>query len=197
MSAYDSTRMIRDDRDLRDIVKEIGSQSRCIDDVRLPDKPAIYGIFADESGCLSAIDCKDSDLLYVGKSNELKRRGHFKIGSTCRSTLRRTFGALLKQELGLNAYARDRRHDRRSAVHFCFDGGGEERLTEWMKANLRIGFSIVVDDIAEIEKRLIRYCEPVLNLTDWPNPQAEKIKASRRICIDEALRNGPLEDHRS
>ena len=192
MPIYDSTQMIRDDRDLRHIVKEIGSGPESITDANIPAKPAVYGIFAVIPDCLPTVQLSRTDFLYIGKSIDLASRGHFQAGKTSSSTLRRTLGALLKQEMGLRANARGRGRDPKDFTNYRFDENGEQKLTEWMKANLQIGFSIVIDDINEIEKRLVRYCEPVLNLTLWANPQAGKIKALRKTCANEARTNGPF-----
>lgn len=192
----DSAQMIRDDRDLRNIVQEIGSGIKSVIKASFPSQPAVYGIFANEPDCLSAIQFKGSDFLYLGKSISLISRGHFETGKTASSTLRRTLGSLPSQELGLRAYARGRGRGSRDFANYRFDEIGEKKLTEWMGANLQIGFSIVVNDIDETEKRLIRYCEPVLNLNLWPNPQAKEIRTLRKICADEARINGPLRNHR-
>lgn len=197
MPIYDSTQMIRDDRDLRIFVKEMGSKPESATKVVLPDRPAVYGIFASEPDCLPEIQFRSTDFLYIGKTGDLIRRGHFESGKTSRSTLRRTLGALLKQELGLRAYARGHGRVSMDFANYRFDEDGEENLTQWMNTKLCIGFSIVVNNVIETEKRLIRYCEPVLNLTLWPNPHTKKIRALRRICADEARLNGPLRDYRA
>ena len=196
MSIYDSTQMIRDDRDLRIFVKEMGSRPERVAKAVLPERPGVYGIFASKADGPSTIQFRRTDFLYLGKSTDLTGRGHFEAGRTSRSTLRRMLGALLKQELGLRAYARGRGRVSRDFTHYWFDASGEEKLTEWMNTNLCIGYSIVVDDVDDIERRLIRYCEPILNLTLWANPQAKKIKELRKICADEARTNGPLQDRR-
>jgi plasmid stability protein len=188
----DSTQIIRDERDLHGIVKEIGCDMKSVGRADPPDRPAVYGIFANEPDCLPAVQFRRADFLYLGKSKKPINRGHFETGKTSSSTLRRTLGAILKQQLGIRAYARGRGLLDADFERYRFDEIGEEKLTNWMNANLQIGFSIVVDDIDETESRLIRYCEPVLNLMRWSNPQAERIKALRKICAYEARTNGPL-----
>lgn len=188
----DSTQMIRDDRDLRYTVNEISRNLRMIAQVEFPDRPAVYGVFVNDPKCLPTPPSQANGFLYLGKSMSPKDRGHFNTGKTSSSTLRRTLGALLKQELGLHAYARGRALKPIDFTNYRFDEDGEEKLTEWMNANLKIGFSVVCDDVRKVEKRLIPYCEPPLNLTDWQNPNSELIKTLRKICADEARRNGPL-----
>jgi hypothetical protein len=194
MADYDSTQMIRDDRDLRHIEKEIRTGATTPEGIALPSVSAVYGIFLNEDDCLPGIACRAFDFLYLGKSVDLKNRGHFVSGSTSKSTIRRSLGSLLKEDLALKAYARGRGKSRQDATHFRFDNEGERRLTDWIYGNTRIGFSIVGDDdIETIEKRLIRYCEPILNLDGNPsNPHAAPIKTLRKLCADEAAANGPL-----
>ena len=186
MPTYDSTQMIRDDRDLREVVKEIWKNAKNLDDDELPPQPGVYGLLLNEGSSLPGIHCHE--LIYIGKSIDLARRGHFKTGNTRRSTLRRTLGAVLKQTLDLRSHARSKNN----FSHYCFHASGEEKLTDWMDSNLRIGFSVVIDNVAEIERRLIRYCEPVLNLTHWANPQAGDIRALRAACVEDARKNGLL-----
>jgi hypothetical protein len=40
--------------------------------------------------------------------------------------------------------------------------------------------------VGELEKQLICYKKPPLNLTKWRNPQKPKIQALRNICKEEA-----------
>lgn len=183
MSAYDSTQMIRDDRDLRDVEKEIWNSAKS-GAMHLPSRSGVYGVLLNETSTLPGL--KSGGLIYIGKAHVLARRGHFKTENTSRSTLRRTLGAVLKRKLRLRAFARNAS----DFSHYLFDESGEKRLTEWMESNLRIGFSLVEDDIADIEKRLIRYCEATLNLSHWANPQSALIRELRKVCVEEASRSG-------
>ena len=195
MSTCNSTKIIRDFRDLHIITKELGSAPQNVSDAELPSKPAVYCLFAKDNHCLPDLRIRTCDFLYVGKSEHLVNRGHFRSGQTSRSTLRRTLGALLKQDLNLRAYSRGHGCNARDHNNYRFNNAGEERLNEWMNDNLTIGFSAVINDINEIERRLIRFCEPILNLKLWDNPNREKIKALRKICAEVARRNGPLRDN--
>lgn len=189
MRVYDSAQIIRDDRDLRGIEKEIWNNAQS-GTAHLPPKAGVYGILLNASS-LPGLDCEG--LVYIGKARNLARRGHFETDNTSRSTLRRTLGALLKRAIRLRAYARNPN----DASHYRFNENGEKALTEWMNSNLHIGFSIVVDDIDEIEKRLIRYCEPALNLSHWMNPQSARIRDLRNKCSEEARRNLTVSGRRS
>lgn len=192
MSTSNSAEIIRDFRDLHIVTKELGSAPQSVSDAELPSKPAVYCLFVKDNDCLPDLRIRTCDFLYVGKSEDLVSRGHFRSGQTSRSTLRRTLGALLKQDLNLQAYSRGRGLNDKDHTNYRFNNAGEKRLSEWMNANLTIGFSAVTDDIDETEQRLIRFCEPILNLTCWQNPNRGKIKALRKICAEEARRNGPL-----
>jgi hypothetical protein len=72
-------------------------------------------------------------------------------------------------------------------TNYRFANGGEEKLTEWMLNNLEYScVQVNGQNIRDLERRLIRYLEPPLNLLLWRNPQAEAVKRLRKICAEEA-----------
>ncbi len=111
---------------------------------------------------------------------------HFSSRGTGFSTLRRSIGALLKDELTLEAIPRSSGKAQSNYQNYRFRAEGEEKLTSWMAANLEVGVCPVDSEYRPVEKQLIAELQPVLCLTGWPNPHARQIKESRRKCADEA-----------
>ena len=103
------------------------------------------------------------------------------------STVRRSIGAILKQQLVLTACPRGRGKSATNFTNYCFDPQGEARLSDWMQTNLKI--SVHADgNYAAVERNLISGLKPILNLTGWPNPNRREIAALRKACADEARR---------
>jgi len=128
-------------------------------------------------------------LLYIGSSANIALRGyenHFNSQSTGFSTLRRSLGALLRDNLRLQVIPRGQGPSPSNFRNFRFEPEGEERLTEWMERNLEVGVCTLMVDFKEMELRLIKTMQPVLCLKGWKNPLSASIKAQRKICADEA-----------
>jgi hypothetical protein len=68
--------------------------------------------------------------MYVGMSSNLAERdeAHFRTGGSGFSTLRRSLGALLKQELRLSARPRGTGSSAQNYRCYQFDDAGEEQL---------------------------------------------------------------------
>jgi len=134
-------------------------------------------------------------IIYIGKteSGSHKRNSdqHLKSGKTGSSTLRRTLGAILKDELNLIPIPRNgKENSRRKIAHYEFTPAGEERLTEWMKKNLAFSFYEMDENPAGIiflEKKVIKLTVPVLNLRDnYGNIFFSLIENARHLCTEEA-----------
>jgi hypothetical protein len=68
------------------------------------DGPGVYAYFLVQSHALSPISTDASGLVYVGMSeSNLDARCHFSQAHSGFSTLRRSIGAVLKQQLALRA----------------------------------------------------------------------------------------------
>jgi hypothetical protein len=105
------------------------------------------------------------------------------------STLRRSLGALLKDELKLTAQPRGPGSSEQNLRCYRFDDPGEQRLTDWMRRHLRIAVATHPAPAPEqVEAELIALAQPPLNLTGWPNPHAKELKALRKSCADAARR---------
>jgi hypothetical protein len=115
---------------------------------RFPNKRGLYAF-----GLLSN-PFKDSEIfahlsnasfIYLGKSeSSLQNRiqnTHLSTKRTGSSTLRRTLGALLREELDLVPIPRSLTEETsRSFRNYKFQPDGEDRLTKWMQRHLLISF---------------------------------------------------------
>lgn len=155
-----------------------------------PALSGLYAIFLREESEIPGIASRPRGIVYIGKSANLGQREfdtHFADGGTGVSTLRRSLGALLREELNLAAAAPIAAESAPNAKHFGFDTAGEKRLTAWMIENLEVGFCPAAPErIEEIEKDLIAELEPVFNLTGWDHPNRGEIERLRKVCADEA-----------
>ena len=164
-------------------------------------KPGIYaiGYNSEQFPLFSAKDMiKKGTIIYIGKteSSQEKRdeKTHFCNGGTKSSTLRRSLGAILREELKLIPIPRSyTEKSEKRFTNFCFDEPGEKLLTNWMKVNLSLSFwefDGSIDEIETIEKDIIQKLVPILNLkNNRSNPWSKEIKILRKICVDLAKQN--------
>lgn len=148
----------------------------------------VYAFFLRTGSSLPIVSAGDDGLLYVGQASELRDRSHFDDSSSSGSTLRRTLGALLRDQLSLVPFpGRKNPGDRRS--QYRFHPESEAALSKWMIANL-IATKVGTSNYDGVETCLIAAMKPPLNLQKWPratpNPQRKEIKAARKRCADEA-----------
>ena len=178
------------------VLKSIVGSARPFSDIQsFSSSPGIYGVFFFGSEFPLASSKQSigrGTLIYLGKteSSQIERdlRQHFTTGETGRSTLRRSIGALLREQLNLKPEPRS--HSERSArkyQNYKFDSLGEERLTGWMKTNLGLSFYEYDETPSEIERleiELIRLGVPILNIKNNPlNPYLVEIKSARSACV--------------
>lgn len=161
-----------------------------IDIDQIPDNvgSGVYAIFAKdgEADCLPEIKL-NGNVVYVGLTIDLAQRNHFKARHSGFHSPRRSFGAILKNELGLTAIPRASGRSASNYRNFRFTDEGEEKLTQWMRLHLVYSHHLCgVDEVDRLETELILALKPALNLTKWANPQGEIIKALRKICSEEA-----------
>ncbi len=148
--------------------------------------PGVYAIFAKDRTCLPNICLPSNGLAYIGKSNDLEQRNHFKAKHSGFHTLRRSIGAILKVELALTAMPRSSGQSDTNYKNYRFSDEGELRLTNWMLSNLEYSIHPFDGDVGQLEEELILELEPALNLTIWSNPQKKTIQALRNACKAEA-----------
>lgn len=158
------------------------------------DKPGIYSVhFHGSVFPLSSAKekVKSGDIVYIGKTlSSQKDRdadSHFSTGKTGSSTLRRTLGAILIDQLNLKPIPRSESETTRNRFrNYRFEKVGEERLTTWMTDNLGLSFHEVTGspkEIEDLEKHLINLEIPILNLNDnRGNPWLQEILELRKNC---------------
>lgn len=161
-----------------------------------PKGRGLYAISAVTPSCVDAakLDAPvgPGSLLYVGKAekNLAKRdvRQHFGTGKTGRSTVRRTFAALLREELGLIPVPRAAASvTSKAPATFALTGESEAALTEWMTEHLALRVWTPPSDavvLAKVERGVIASMKPPLNLTHaGPRPL---LKAARAATMKKA-----------
>jgi len=127
-------------------------------------------------------------MIYIGLSTNLASREfehHFSSQRTGFSTLRRSLGAVLKNELKLKAIPRAAGTSSSNVTNYSFADDGNTRLTTWMCEHLEVGVHASAR-YHELEGSLIAKLEPLLNLTKWMNPDRAELKRLRKVCADEA-----------
>lgn len=150
----------------------------------------VYAILRKTNGVLQPVLADDASVLYVGMSTNLSVREfdtHFDSGQTGFSTVRRSLGAMLKDELRLTALARGHGRSKNDFVNFRFEAEGEDRLTAWMRQHLSVN-TWPTNHYEALERALIRELRPPLNL-EKANPKNDAIRSLRKLCADEARAN--------
>jgi len=154
-----------------------------------PESPGIYAIFLRDLDQIGWFPSKAGEVVYIGTSGNLKQREfdtHFSPGKSGFSTLRRSLGAILKNELQLQCWPRSPGPSKTNVTNYKFDEAGEQRLTLWMAENLDIGICPVESGMEELEKGAVEEMSPILNLKGWDNPNRAALKELRAICKLEA-----------
>jgi hypothetical protein len=176
--------------DLAALLDHLSAKQSHVTDLEAPAAPGVYAFFVIPDHGVPGITQPGDDPLYIGISKNLAQREfdtHFAAGQSGFSTLRRSLGALLSNQLDLHARPRGTGASDSNYRCYRFDDQGEQRLSDWMAINLRVGIQPVANPKA-IEKDLIALACPPLNLTHWSNPDAPTIKTARKACVDEARR---------
>jgi len=152
---------------------------------------AIYG--APETWeLLGLVPPRDNCPLYVGKAERsLATRyvTHFQNGRTGRSTVRRTFAALLRQALGLSAIPRDLMKPTKF-THYGLSEAHDDTLSQWMNTKLELALwkkPPGCADLGAIEVGVINEWVPPLNIADNPSSQwSDMLRAARVVMAEDA-----------
>jgi hypothetical protein len=154
-----------------------------------PSEAGIYAVYLRSGVTLGSLPAGREGLIYLGSSSDLRQRDletHFGDKGSSLSTLRRSLGAILRDDLNLSAIPCTPGPSYTKLTSYKFDPDGEERLTKWMAENLEVGFCLIDDGYADLARSLIEELEPILNLREWNNPYRRQIKRLRRLFADEA-----------
>ena len=174
------------------ITNFIQKRKRFSDTSEFSDLPGIYAIFTN-SGLLANIPdpIPNDKIIYIGKTEKSQRsrdaNTHFSSGKTGSSTLRRSIGALFREQMKLIPIPRseiDIIKGRKSL--FKFDPDSEEKITDWMRSELSLSFYEYPrkkNEIKLLETQLIHRLTPMLNLSKNPdNPYKNLISNLRKEC---------------
>jgi hypothetical protein len=142
-------------------------------------------VYTSDDTELPGVASGTDGLLYVGSASDLRARVvglHFGEKGSGFSTLRRTIGALIREQFGLQAIQRS---PGSKTYQFKFSEESERRLSSWMRSHLQLAV-YEHEVVEEIESDLIRTLEPPLNLKGWSNPDRPRLLSLRKKCADEA-----------
>ena len=127
-------------------------------------------------------------IIFVGKAKSDSSR-HFQSGTTGASTLRRSLGALLQNQLELIPIPRSQdKADNDRYDNYAFDEASEVKLTNWILENFQVAFlPYDKENIDDLRKALIEYNIPIFNFQNNPaNKYGAQIKSWRKKCAEEA-----------
>lgn len=157
--------------------------------------PGLYAVHGDASVWdeLGLTRSGDTRPLYVGKAEDsLAGRDvgtHFGTGRTGSSTLRRSLAALLRDTLGLRAQPRNPVKPGHFA-NFGLETEGDERLTAWMCANLRLATwpAPAGVHLGDLETSVLAVLEPPLNIDKVRTQWRAQVQVARKRMADDARR---------
>ncbi len=164
-----------------------------IKNVEVPQTTGFYAFYVIENSIfegtgLSGI--KKGTCIYVGIAkdetlNERVLKSHLK--TTGKSTLRRAIGAILINKLGLEPIIRGKTVTESNLRNFTFSKESEQKLTEFMVANLGVAccsYSSIEVNLEEIEKEIIKeFRYPAFNIEYAKESLYKKvIQESRKNC---------------
>jgi hypothetical protein len=166
------------------------------------ESAGIYALFFHgKSFPLEGVKPAINEIIYIGKTEKSQKsrdqNTHFATGKTRRSTLRRTFGALLREKENLKPIVISQRDIEVGKLsNFLFDDRSEQFITDWMVNNLGLSFYPFPkskQEIKSLETRLIKKLVPILNIdnTNPTNPYLSTIRGLRKQCGEIAYKNKP------
>ena len=174
------------------MTKVIYSRSMPIHEADLSPKAGCYILFANSEGMqhLGLPQENGLSVLYVGKAEDSIRKRvlktHLDPKRSGSSTLRRSLGAMLLKRLNLTPQPRsDNTEDKKRFTIYKFDSGGEDKLTDWIKAHIFVT-PVRSPNPKAVEDQLIADLSPPLNLTNSTNPYKNMIKNKRKVCVQRA-----------
>jgi len=173
------------------IIEKLRFNLKPFNDVQtFSELPGIYAIAYSGENLPIGYNAKElykGEIIYIGKTTKgmLKRisKTHFKSGKTGSSTLRRSLGAILREQLKLQVVPKGLHPGVRD---FKFIHESEMSLTKWMVENLSVSF-IPCDHgkrlLNQLESEIIYILDPVLNIAKNPKNESKYIiKELRRKC---------------
>jgi hypothetical protein len=164
----------------------------------VPSKPGLYAIYAPANVATNlGLPVTNGTPLYVGKAERsLAGRDlgtHFatdrtRPARTGGSTVRRSFAALLRDELALQAVPRNANNPDGSS-NYALTPEGDDRLTDWMHDNLSLAVwpapQPLPVPLRDIEKAVLWRWAPPINLAGVPQPNT-RLRALRAEMTNES-----------
>ncbi|RJO60958.1 hypothetical protein C4544_04095 [candidate division WS5 bacterium] len=178
--------------DMEKVIEELKRTRGPIGSHSFPKRSGIYALFLKKGSDLKEYSVTGDGLIYIGSTDNLSERAqenHFNSDSTGFSTIRRTLGAIMKEDFDLKTIPRSPGPSETNYKNYKFIAVGEKLLTDWMRNNLEIGYCPIFEDYEKIEKKMLKFLCPILNLKGCDNPYKKQIMALRKICSEEAKRN--------
>lgn len=164
-------------------------------EAHVADAPGLYAIYGSIETWkqLGLGEPPDTRPLYVGKAEHSLRardlKQHFKTGSTGQSTVRRTFGALLRDVFGFRGVPRNKEKPDKPS-HFGLDDEYDATLTSWMNERLELAVwtkPVACSDLHVVEVGALRRWIPPLNIqNNSSSPWLTKVRRARRVMADDA-----------
>ena len=129
--------------DLDAVVAQLLGRRLQPDETPIRDGPGVYALFLSNRHAL-AVTVGDFDTLYIGMTTKnSKARSHFN-GNSSGSSPRRSLGALLKEELHLNAYSEGGgRRTPQDVEKYHFQKTEEIALIAWMEKHLTYSYFVL------------------------------------------------------
>tara|TARA_Y100001980_G_C14515632_1_gene290965 strand:- start:42 stop:674 length:633 start_codon:yes stop_codon:yes gene_type:complete len=181
----------------------------------IPEDPGIYFFRLQKNSSFNSFENEENErMIYIGKSEEsLSKRlfdNHLSISRNF-STFRRSVGAVLKDQLGLNASPRISKkngvinsynkysfaklkkigtNDKSFIIYDIDNYDDENKLNDWIYNNLEYSYFTFINP-EDIETRIKNFFKPILNCNhdDNYNIYRDNIKYLRKICRDECKLN--------
>lgn len=154
------------------------------------DSPGLYSLYAEAAVWrrLGLGDPPDGRPLYVGKAEDSlvtrDLRTHFASDKTGQSSPRRSLAALLVDDLKLVAMPR-RPADPEPGkwTHYALEPDGDERLTDWMREQLRLAAWPCRHPVAlgKLERLIMAELQAPLNLTGVSQPWSRQVRDARKV----------------
>ncbi len=159
----------------------------------LPAEPGLYAIYGDAAAWahLRLAPPRPETALYVGKAEDsLRSRDldcHFDDGRTGSSTVRRSFAALLREQLMLSAIPRNPVKPGYFA-NYGLAPSDDAKLTSWMRQRLQIAVWVSngTAPLTEVERAVIQQLNPPLNIAGVRRADRALLQEVRKTMADQA-----------
>lgn len=153
----------------------------------------MYAIYGDEAAWsqLRLGKPRPEEALYVGKAEDsLLARDvdtHFGNGRTGSSTVRRSFAALLREQLSLSAMPRNPAKPGYFA-NYGLGPNDDAKLTAWMRERLDVAVwersgNVPLEDT---ERAVLQHLNPPLNIAGVQHANRLSLQAARKVMADQA-----------